>query len=151
PNLGRAQLRQVPANEGEAVSVRRNQQSQLQHQRQETNRAPDPMSYRRAQTGVVTGKLVLLKFGNRALDLIDQLFALIAANHRADIAALPLGVDFRLCGGAYPALNIGAYVAQEPLPPRRVSRQNGEISMVAVEIFNRPAIGFEKAVVISEE
>src|SRR5437764_14818279 len=95
------------------------------------------MSLRRAQTGVVTGKLVLLKFGNRALDLIDQLFALVAANKRADIAALLLGVDFQLCGGAYPALKIGSNVAQELRPPRRVSCQNGEIRMVAVEIFNR--------------
>ena len=109
------------------------------------------MSYRGARTGVVTGKLVPLKFGNRALDLIHQLFALVVANHRADIAALLLGVDFRLCGGAYPALKIGSNVAQELRPPRRISCQNGEISMVAVEIFDRPAMGFEKDGLIGQE
>jgi len=109
------------------------------------------MRCRTAALEPASGKLVPLKFGNRALDLIDQLFALVVANHRADIAALLLGVDFPLCGGAYPALNIGSNVTQKLRPPRRVTCQNGEISMVAVEIFNRPAIGFEKAVVIGEE
>src|SRR5438445_13780872 len=98
------------------------------------------MSYRGARTGVVTGKLVPLKFGNRAMDLIDQLFALVVANHRADIAALLLGVDFRLCAGAYPALEIGSTVAQELRPPRRISCQNRAISMVAVAIFCRPYV-----------
>src|SRR5437588_211048 len=99
------------------------------------------MSHRRARPGVITGKFTLLKFSDRASDLIDQLLALVVANHRAKIAALLLRVDFRKRGRTHPPLKIGPNITQELRPLRRVRCQNSEISMVAVKILDRPAIG----------
>ena len=109
------------------------------------------MSHRRARAGVVIGELISLKFSDRALDFSDQSFVLVVGNHRADIATLLLGVDFRKRGRTHPAFKVGSNVIQELRPLRRVCRQNGEISMVAIEIFDRPAMGLEETAIIGEQ